>query len=119
MIEDLTSIPWLPSAGVGTILVFAVLAIFRGVWVPRATVDKWLTLLEERLKDKDARIAEKVALAEEYKAAWQTEMAARNVQGEQLGELMEYARTTDQAIRALRVAGTGERGEGSRDPVAP
>jgi hypothetical protein len=86
--------------------------VFRGFMVPRWTVDKWLTI-------KDERIADKSALADEYKAAWQTEIEARRVQGDQLDELMEYARTTDQALRALRVAGTGERGEGSRDPVAP
>ncbi len=116
---DPTSIPWLPGAGVGTILGLAVLLVFRGFWVPRTTLDKWLTLFEERLKDKDERIAEKAAMAEEYKAAWQTEMAARQQQGEQLDELMEYARTTDQAIRVLRDAGTGHREEGPRDPVAP
>ena len=116
---DLTSIPWLPGAGAGAILGLVVLLVLRGVLVPRATVDKWLAVLEARLADKDTQITDRTTLAEEYKAAWSAEMEARRVQGEQLGELMEYARTTDQAIRALRVAGTGERGEGSRDPVAP
>lgn len=116
---DLSTIPWLPGAGVGTILGLAVLLVFRGVWVPRPTVNQWLSVLRERLNDKDERIADKVAQVEEYKAAWQAEMAARRQQDQQLLELMEYARTTDQAIRAMRQAGTGEREEGSRDPVAP
>lgn len=116
---DLTSIPWLPGASAGAILGLAVLLVFRGIWVPRPTVNQWLSVLQERLKDKDERIADKTAQIEEYKAAWQAEMAARRQQDEQMGELMEYARTTDQAIRALRQAGTGEREEGPRDPVAP
>lgn len=109
---DLTSIPWLPGAGVGTILGLAVLLVFRGGWVPRPTVDKWLAILEQRLKDKDERAAE-------YKAAWQAAEAARGQQDKQMSELMEYARTTDQAIRALRPPGTTHREEGPRDPVAP
>lgn len=115
---DLASIPWLPGAGVGTLVVIAVLFVFRGFWTPGPTVEKWLAIFEARLKDKDERIADKVAQVEEYKAAWQAEMAARRQQDEQMGELMEYARTTDQAIRALRQAGTGEREEGPR-AVAP
>lgn len=80
--------------------------VFTGVLVPRR-------IHEERLADRDTRVAEKAAEATEYKAAWLASEKARHEQDNQMGELMEYARTTDAIIRSL--AST----EGPHDVVAP
>ena len=80
--------------------------VFTGVLVPRR-------IHEERLADRDARVQEKAAEAAEYKAAWLASEKARHEQDNQMGELMEYARTTDAIIRSLAAK------EGPRDVVAP
>jgi hypothetical protein len=76
--------------------------VFTGRLVPKSTVD-------DMRADRDARLAEKSTEASEYKAAWLTEVAAREEQGKQLHELMEYARTTDQFIHSLRGSEEGPR----------
>lgn len=76
--------------------------IYTGLLVPRR-------IHEERLADRDTRISEKTAEAAEYKAAWLASEQARHEQDNQMGELMEYARTTDAIIRSLAAK------EGPRD----
>lgn len=102
----------LPVAQFGAVggflsIVFIVFRLIStGGLVPRKTH-------EERIADRDARVAEKAAEAAEYKAAWLASEKARHEQDNHLGELMEYARTTDAIIRSLAAK------EGPRDVVAP
>lgn len=79
--------------------------VYKGQLIPQASQAVLVAVLEQR-------ITEKTAEAEAYKAAWQAAEEARRQQDGQLGELLEYARTTDQVLRAL-----GRRG--GRDALAP
>ncbi|OUC99308.1 hypothetical protein CA984_03620 [Streptosporangium minutum] len=87
------------------IILSAVGAVFKGLLIPRPNHDLIVAVM-------DARLAEKAVEAENYKAAWQAAEAARREQDGQLSELLEFARTTDQVLKAL-----GRRG--SRDALAP
>ena len=87
---------WLDGLPVGglsaaAILGIAVLMILRGQLVPRRTHDEVRT-------DRDT-----------WRAAWEASEEARRVQAQQLGELLELAKTTDHFIRALpRPPGGGD-----------
>ncbi|MCC5574464.1 hypothetical protein IMZ11_02260 [Microtetraspora sp. AC03309] len=94
------------QGGALAVLLAACWLVYSGRLVPRSVMD-------DLRKDRDARVAEIQAEVAEYKAAWLASEQARHEQDGQMRELMELARTTDQAIRAL--AGRG----GSRDAVAP
>ncbi|GAA4221567.1 hypothetical protein FHR32_005139 [Streptosporangium album] len=105
---EFAAIPWVQGSLVT--LALAVIAsacwlVFKGLLVPQRTHDSFVAVLE-------LRITEKAVEVENYKVAWQAAEAARREQDGQLSELLEYARTTDQVIRAL-----GRRG--SRDALAP
>lgn len=69
---------------------------------------------EDRLADLRARLDESRAEVAEYKAAWLAGERARHEQDNQLVELMELARTSNQAIQAM-----ARRDEGPADVVAP
>lgn len=105
---DLATIPWVQ----GSVLALALAIIFtavgmvlKGLLIPQSTHDRVVAVME-------LRITEKTAEAADLKAAWEAAEAARREQDGQLSELLEFARTTDQVIRAL-----GRRG--SRDALAP
>lgn len=75
----------LPVGGLSAsaILTIVVLMILRGALVPRSTH-------QEVRSDRDT-----------WRDAWEASEEARRVQAQQLGELLELAKTTDQFIRAL------------------
>jgi hypothetical protein len=107
---DLASIPWVQ----GSLVTLALAVIFSGFWmvfrgllVPRSVV-------EDVRKDRDVRVAEARAETADYKAAWMAMEKARHEQDNQLAELMELARASNQLIQAL-----GRREEGPRHVVAP
>ena len=102
---DWAQLPVVQLGAFGVLLAVGWL-VFLGRLVPRST-------LEDVRADRDARVAEVRAEAAEYKEAWLASEKARREQDRQFDELMELARTTDQAIRSL--AGHG----GARDVVAP
>jgi hypothetical protein len=87
------------------VILSAVGMVLKGLLIPQSVHDRVVTVLEQR-------ITEKTTEAADLKAAWQAAETARREQDGQLSELLEYARTTDQVIRAL-----GRRG--SRDALAP
>jgi hypothetical protein len=93
---DFASIPWVQGSLV-TIVISVIAAVagmvYKGLLVPKPTHDALIAVMEQR-------ITEKSDLAAEYKAAWQAEQEARREQDNQIAELMEYARTTDQFIRS-------------------
>lgn len=107
---DFAAIPWVQGSLVVVALsvvvsVFAM--VYKGLLIPRPTHDAVVTVLEQRITEKNTE-------AVDYRAAWLAEQTARREQDGQLGELLEYARTTDQVIRALaRREGRG------RDAMAP
>lgn len=81
--------------------------VYKGLLVPRSTHDAIVSVLDQRITEKTTEVAD-------YKAAWLAEQTARREQDGQLGELLEYARTTDQVIRAL-----ARRDGRARDALAP
>lgn len=107
---DFASIPWVQGSMVvialGVISTVATM-VYKGLLVPRPQQDAIVAVLEQRIAEKTAEVAD-------YKAAWLAEQAARRQQDGQLGELLEYARTTDQVIRAL-----ARRDGRARDALAP
>jgi hypothetical protein len=78
-----------------SLIVFAVLAVWRGWLVPRAIVDKLDTLHERQLAESMKREAE-------WRAAWQTSETARQLLAEHVNHLVELAETTDVIVRALQ-----------------
>lgn len=79
-------LPWgtlLAGGGPWALLSLAVLSVIRGWLVPSATV----TLLMQR--------------AEDFRVAWERTEQARAAQAEQIGSLLEYARTADSVLRSL------------------
>jgi hypothetical protein len=87
--------PAVTPLSAAVLVTIAVLLIFRGRLIPRRTYDDMV-----RFKDEQTRIWKE--RGDEYKAAWENEVAARDTRNAQMGELLEYARTADQVLRALR-----------------
>jgi hypothetical protein len=79
------------------LLAIGVLLIMMGQLVPRRIVTDLRT-------DRDARIVEARSETDDWKAAYHDEHEARRLQGEQIGELLELAKTQDQFIRSLQNA---------------
>ncbi|MGC5012506.1 hypothetical protein ACLQ2R_17220 [Streptosporangium sp. DT93] len=105
---ELAAIPWVQGSALTlalAIIMWGVGMVLRGGLIPRPSQEALVKVLEQR-------ITEKTTESDAYKAAWQAAEEARRQQNEQLGELLEYARTTDQVLRAL-----GRRG--GRDALAP
>jgi len=108
---EFANIPWVNGSmlviALGVICTVATM-VYKGLLVPRPTHDAIVAVLEQRISEKHVE-------ATDYKAAWLAEQTARRQQDEQLGELMELARTTDQFIHALERRGGGK----ARDALAP
>lgn len=79
------------------LLALAVLLVFLGWLVPKSIV-------AEIRRDRDARLAEARDEINDWKTAYHTADEARGLQAQQLGELLELAKTTDQFIRSLQIA---------------
>jgi hypothetical protein len=77
------------------LVALAVLFIFRGWLIPQRTYNDVV-----RVKDEQIRIWKE--RGDEYRAAWESEVLARGARDSQLAEVLEYARTADQVLRALR-----------------
>lgn len=91
-----------PGVGLAGLVTFAVLAVWRGWLVPRRTVDE-LARATDRVEAVQAqRLSDSVTRESEWKAAWMAEKARADLQADQLGDLMELAKTTDAFIRELR-----------------
>lgn len=90
------------QGGAATILAMAVLAIIRGILVPRTLLDKLLTLHAERLAEASER-------ADEWKQIATTAMAAGAEKDRQLETLLEVGRTTNALLEGIKRASSGER----------
>ncbi len=86
----------LPLEGIGVVGIVATIGylVFRGVLMPRPVV-------QDLVKSRDDRIAELATERDKWESAANTALEALREQSDQIGELMEYARTTDSFIRAL------------------
>lgn len=85
-------------SAVGTLLLVVVLILF-GLLVPRKVV-------KDMRDDRDARLVEARVETSNWQKAYQASDQARELQAEQLKNLLELARTTDQFIRTLQRAAT-------------
>lgn len=83
----------------GTLLL-AVLLVLSGWLVPRKIV-------QDLRDDRDSRLLEARNETANWQKAYQASDAARELQSQQLGQLMELAKTTDQFIRTLQRAASG------------
>lgn len=79
------------------LVAIAVLMVFLGLLIPRWVFTQLRT-------DRDTRLAEAREEIGDWKSAYQTAEEARALQAQQLGELQELAKTTDQFIRSLQIA---------------
>lgn len=83
-------------SAVGTLLLVVILVLL-GWLVPRKVV-------KDIRDDRDARIVEARTETTNWQKAYQASDEARELQAQQLGQLLELARTTDQFIRTLQRA---------------
>lgn len=79
------------------LLALAVLMVFLGMLIPRY-------VFNQMRADRDARLAEAREEINDWKTAYHASEEARALQAQQLGELLELAKTTDQFIRSLQIA---------------
>jgi hypothetical protein len=97
----------LDSGALVSLVVLAVLAVWRGWLVPKATVDQ-LAQATERIEAVQAqRLADSQTRENEWRTAWMNEKARGDLQADQIGELLELARTTEAALRALKTTAGG------------
>lgn len=89
----------LSSLTATTVLAITVLLVFTGQLIPRWVVTQIRKNYESQLKAAQQE-------ADDWKAAYQAVNAAREVQGRQLDDLLDSAKTTDAFIRALPAAST-------------
>ncbi len=92
---ELSGVNVFMQGGAMAIVTFIVLLIIRGSLVPRS-------VLEDVRSDRDARIAEVLAERDTWRDAHKESEAARIEAQAQLGEMLEFSRTADQAFRAIR-----------------
>lgn len=83
----------------GVLVGIAVLLLFTGQLIPRWVVTQIRKNCEAQLKSAQQETAD-------WKAAYQAVNAAREVQGHQLDDLLDAAKTTDAFIRSLPAAAT-------------
>lgn len=88
----------------GTLLL-AVVLVLSGWLVPRKVV-------KDLRDDRDSRLLEARNETANWQKAYQASDAARELQAQQLGQLLELAKTTDQFIRTLQRAATRSPQEG-------
>lgn len=98
---DLTALPLAPIGAMGALMI-AVLLVLRGHLIPRQ-------VHEDRMKDKDQQI-------EWYRLGYEREVVRNGELTEQVGLMMEVARTTDHVIRAL--PGRPHEAQGSTNELA-
>jgi hypothetical protein len=93
----------LVQGGAAGVLIVVVLAIVTGRLVPRRSLDDVRT-------DRDARLAEEKARGDEWRAAAQIQDARNDLLSQQVGQLLDAARTTNSLIEGLRQASKERRG---------
>jgi DNA-binding GntR family transcriptional regulator len=91
-----------PGGALVALIVFAVIAVWRGWLVPKTTVDRLDQAVARVEAVQEKRLAESVARETEWRSAWVAAEHARRLQAEQIGDLLELAKTTDAFIRGLR-----------------
>lgn len=79
------------------LLSLAVLLILLGGLIPRYVVN-------QIRQDRDARLAEAREETNNWRAAYRAAEESRSLLSQQVGELQELGKTTDQFIRSLQVA---------------
>lgn len=100
-------LPNVPGGALVSLIGLAIVAVWRGWLVPKITVDTLAAatarveaVQAERLNDAQER-------QRELWAAWNAERARGDLQARQIDELLELARTTDVALRALKTTAGG------------
>jgi hypothetical protein len=90
-----------------SLVAIAILAVWRGWLVPRITLDR-IEASNARVEEVQAqRLADSKTREHEWRDAWTAEKARGDLQAEQIGELLELARTTEAALRALKLTAGG------------
>jgi hypothetical protein len=87
----------LVQGGATAVLILVVLAIVTGRLIPRRS-------LEDVRADRDARLAEERARGDEWRAAAQAQDTRNDLLSQQVGQLLDAARTTNALIEGLRQA---------------
>lgn len=83
------------AGGISSFLVAAfIYALLRGFLVPRSAVD-------DVRADRDARLAEVRRESDDWRTAWTDSQETNRILADQVKELIELARTTNQLIMAL------------------
>lgn len=89
-------------------VVSIVTSVARGWLVPRRTVDALAAATAKVEAVQAERLADSRAETAEWRGAWTTEKARGDLQADQLGDLLELARTTATALEGLKRAARGE-----------
>lgn len=89
-----------PDVGAIGILVTVIFLILWGMLVPKSTLNSMLQVKDQQI--------------DMYKTAYETSMDAVRIRDEQIGQLMDMARTTERVIESLPQAASERRG---RDPM--
>lgn len=90
------ALPW-SNMGAGVIVAAGVIAMIRGLLMPRSTVERLIDGYEARLKDRDEQI-------KELKTRAAMVDARNDLLVEQVRQLMEVGRTTNAVLTSLPVA---------------
>lgn len=88
----------------GGLVAAIVIMVLLGGLIPR-----WV--MTQMRKDRDTRLAEAREEINDWRDAAKTSEAARALQAQQVGELLELAKTTDAFIRSLQVLLAAKRSE--------
>ena len=99
------------DVGFAGLVIAACWLIFRGHLVPKSTVDTIKVESDLAVKRAEAAAERAVAEKKEWKEAYHLEHQARVLLSQQLGELTEYAETTERLIRSITAAGSGVGGQ--------
>jgi hypothetical protein len=105
-IQDLVGVG-IDGGALVSLVAVAILAVWRGWLVPRVTLDR-MEQATARVESVQAqRLADSQEREHEWREAWLKEKARGDLQADQISELLELARTTDAALRALKTTAGG------------
>jgi len=105
-IQDLVGVG-IDGGALVSLVAVAILSVWRGWLVPRVTLDR-MEQSTGRVETVQAqRLADSQEREHEWREAWLKEKARGDLQADQISELLELARTTDSALRALKTTAGG------------
>jgi hypothetical protein len=93
------------GGALAALVVFAVLAVWRGWLVPRRTIDRLEVSQRTVIEIQEKRLAEAVQREQEWRSAWQAESQARAILADHFGDVVDSLRTVESLVRALPTKG--------------